>query len=197
MKKITIQFTGVSPLLMHSLTGVNPLHPLSKELKAITSKRSKTDEDHIKMSELDFRLGAYHDKEVGFFLPAEVVQASLKEGCKANKNGKKADTALFVMQDKIPLGHDGTNDLEEALKRPEMMDVRAVSIGQSKVMRTRPRFNRWWGEFDITLDENILTMEEFEKALEIAGSQKGLGDYRPRYGRFAAKITKVQDIATE
>ena len=49
MKKIRCEFHGVSPIILHSCQCVNPLHPLSREIKKITSKRNKTEEDLMKV----------------------------------------------------------------------------------------------------------------------------------------------------
>ena len=43
--KIIIELTGTSPLLMHNPRMVDPEFELNREIKAITSKRKKTDED--------------------------------------------------------------------------------------------------------------------------------------------------------
>ncbi|HLO11314.1 MAG TPA: hypothetical protein VK190_03535 [Pseudoneobacillus sp.] len=191
MKTFKISLNYASPLLMHSTKGVDPLNPISKELKKITSKRTKTDEDHMAMAALDFRLGAYYEEGLGFYLPAEMVEACIREGCKANKNGTKAKVAIFVNEEKIKLQHDGPDTLEEAYQQPDMKDVRIVTVNNSKILRCRPRFNRWAVEFTLDLDETILNPEELIQAIDIAGKQKGLGDYRPRYGRFSAKVEEI------
>jgi hypothetical protein len=181
----------MTTLLMHSTRGVNPLDPLSREMKKITSKRTKTEEDLLAMMRFDYELSAYHDKDLGFYLSAEMLEACIREGCKANKNGQKAKIAIFVVEEKIVLGHDGPSTIEEAYAEVDMKDIRTVTVNNSKILRCRPRFNRWWLEFTVELDETILSFEEFCHALDIAGRQKGLGDYRPRYGRFESKITAI------
>lgn len=191
MKTFEITLNHVSPLLMHSTKGANPLDPIAKELKKITSKRSKTDEDHLAMAELDYKLGAYYDEEVGFYLPAEMLEACIREGAKANKNGQKAKIAIFVNEEKVKLIHDGPQTLEEAYKESDMKDVRIVTVNNSKILRCRPRFNRWAVKFTVELDDTIMAVDDFIQAVDIAGKQKGLGDYRPRYGRFVAKVEEV------
>lgn len=54
MKTLRVTWKGISPLIMHSCQCVNPLHPISKELKKYTSKKSKdkTDEDLVKISDI-------------------------------------------------------------------------------------------------------------------------------------------------
>jgi len=46
MAIIKLKVVGESPLLLQADTLVDPLNPLTKAHKEITSKRKKTDEDH-------------------------------------------------------------------------------------------------------------------------------------------------------
>ena len=45
MKKLNVTLIGNSPLIMHSPKCVNPLHPISIEMKKYTSKKKKTEEE--------------------------------------------------------------------------------------------------------------------------------------------------------
>lgn len=45
MKNLRTTWKGITPLIMHSCQCVNPLNPISKELKKYTSKKNKTNED--------------------------------------------------------------------------------------------------------------------------------------------------------
>ena len=61
MKNLRVTWKGLSPLIMHSCQCVNPLHPISKEMKKYTSKKAKdkTDEDLIALADLEWEAGAY------------------------------------------------------------------------------------------------------------------------------------------
>ncbi|RLE84396.1 MAG: hypothetical protein DRJ41_03200, partial [Thermoprotei archaeon] len=62
---------------------------------------------------------------------------------------------------------------------------------RSRVIRHRPRFDRWALEFNmINLDPSVLRMDTLRKMLEDAGKWCGLGDYRPEYGLF--RVTKFE-----
>ena len=191
MRTYKVTLNHITPLLMKSTRGVNPLDPLVKEQKSLTSKKKKTDEDIMRLMEIDFELGAYYDDEVGFYIPAEMVEACIREGAKANRLGEKSKIAIFVNEERIPLLHHGPTELMEAYKSVDYKDIRIVTVNRAKVTRCRPRFNRWGLEFTVDLDNNIMNEDEFLNALDIAGKQKGLGDYRPRYGRFAVKVEQL------
>lgn len=61
MKQYHIVWKGVQPLILHSCQTVNPLHPVTKAMKAITSKGTKkmTEEDHARVSDLEMIGGVY------------------------------------------------------------------------------------------------------------------------------------------
>jgi len=63
-------------------------------------------------------------------------------------------------------------------------DVRGVKVGQARVMRTRPRFNSWAATFSVHWAEDQITIEQLRTAIDDAGRQVGLCDYRPKFGRF-------------
>jgi hypothetical protein len=64
-----------------------------------------------------------------------------------------------------------------------VIDRRAVVVQRARIMRERPRFDNWGLSFVIeTLDEQ-LPVSAIKEILDYAG-KVGLGDYRPRFGRF-------------
>jgi hypothetical protein len=51
-------------------------------------------------------------------------------------------------------------------------------------MRYRPIFRRWSLSATIAINEEVVNVNEVKKAVTDAGALIGLGDYRPRFGRF-------------
>ena len=192
MKKIKCEFHGISPLIMHSCQCVNPLHPLSIAQKKINAKKkNKTDEDLSMLSDLEWEGGLYWNDEVGVYVPAENVEATIREGAKARRKGKDVVKGFMVEDMMIPL------DIGENLTKEEMKadfrfrDVRAMRVKTSRVMRTRPRFNMWNIAFTAMYDENVLNFDEIVDAIEYAGQYVGLCDSRPKYGKFSARVTEL------
>ena len=129
MKKIKCEFHGVSPLIMHSCQCVNPLHPLSIAQKKINAKKkNKTDEDLAMLSDLEWEGGLYWNDEVGVYVPAENIEATIREGAKARRKGKDIVKGFMVEDMMVPL------DIGENLTKEEMKadfrfrDVRALHI---------------------------------------------------------------------
>lgn len=192
MKNIKVDLKGVTPLIMHSCQCVNPLHPISIAMKKINGKkRNKTDEDLALLSDLEWEGGLYWDDDIGIYIPAENVEATVREGAKARRKGKDIVKAFSCNEMLIPL------DIGERLTKEQMKsefrfrDVRAMKVKQSRVMRTRPRFNMWSLSFTAQYDENILDFREIVDAIEYAGQYVGLCDSRPKYGKFSATVTEL------
>jgi hypothetical protein len=51
-------------------------------------------------------------------------------------------------------------------------------------MRTRPRFDNWSCKVRIEFAPSLLNESEVRDIAETVGMTVGLGDWRPRFGRF-------------
>ena len=91
-KTIDFHIRGVAPLLMHNGQLANPMNKFAKAMKAVTSKRKKTDEDHIELARLEFLGGLYADDQGRAVLPGEVIEGTIVAGAKKTKKGKDAKT---------------------------------------------------------------------------------------------------------
>lgn len=188
MKRIHVIWKGISPLIMHSCKCVNPLHPISKELKKYTSKRTKTDEDLQIISDLEWEAGAYWQEGLGLYIPAENVEATIQNGAKANKRGKDIQKYVTVETLYIPFDYGENLTKEELIASYEYRDTRPMAVQRAKIMRTRPRFDKWKIEFDMIFDEEKIDIETIMNSMEYAGMYVGLCDSRPKYGKFVAVV---------
>lgn len=191
MKTIKCEFHGISPLIMHSCKCVNPLHPLSIEIKKITSIRKKTEEDQIKLSDLEWEGGLYWDDSIGLYIPAENIEATVREGAKARKKGKDIVRGFMCEDLKAPLDIGAKLTKDQLRDDYNYRDVRSMKVQKARVMRTRPRFNTWNCTFLASYDENLLNFNDIRDAIEYSGQYVGLCDSRPKYGKFTAKITEL------
>jgi hypothetical protein len=55
-------------------------------------------------------------------------------------------------------------------------------------MRTRPIFATWAVDVAVDYMDDVVTRDQVIDAMGIAGLQVGLGDFRPRYGRFETEV---------
>ena len=180
-RKYTI--SGITPLIMHADELANPLSPLKKKMGQLSSQRKKTDEVHEEMAKIEWLAGLYHD-ENGVFVPGINLEASIRDAAKLQRLGKESVRSLRVEEEKAPLEYKGPKDVMKLADLPAFRDVRSVVVQRARVMRCRPIFREWKCQFTVVVDADRLDVEQVDGFIETAGLMIGIGDFRPRYGRF-------------
>lgn len=183
-----LTFTGTKPLLMHSARLANPLDPATKALRAITSKRKKTDDDHEEIARLEHLASLYIDDTAGPFIPGQNIERALVDGGRLSKQGMKIQRGVFITTDVNPLGYRGPRDAEGLWADENFRHMASVKVQQSRTMRCRPHFREWTVEADGTLDPAVIDLADLADIATTAGTMIGLGDWRPRFGRFTATV---------
>lgn len=192
MKHLKVQWVGTTPLLMHDCKCVNPLHPIATKIKEITSKgKNKTEEDLRLLSDLEFQAGLYWNEQIGVYVPAENIEATICAGARSFRKGQDIQRHVFVTELKIPLDYGENLTLEQLMQNPDYRDVRAVRIKNNRLIRTRPRFERWRLDFVLEYNDVKIDPQIIIRAIDHAGTDVGLCDYRPKYGKFVANIEEI------
>ncbi|MFH2028655.1 MAG: hypothetical protein ABIJ08_05925 [Nanoarchaeota archaeon] len=179
MKKIKVEIEGVAPLLQHKMSIEEEAQLASKTKKSVGQNKGDNPEDFL------YKVGNK------ICQPSEhILQAIIKRlgGYKIQGKGKKTylemgKGSLNIMPDMIP--HE--------IQKWEV-DSRTVVIKatRGRVVRLRPKFNEWKLKFTIELINDDMPVEVVKSALDDAGREGGLGDYRPRFGRFI--VTSFQEV---
>ncbi len=187
--KITLHLTGIRPMLMHNGRLANPIDPWTRELKALTGKRRKTDEDLIAMMRVEARGGAYETPDGLLAYPTENVWRCLFDAAKAFKRGEDVKRALVHDGAIVPLLVNGDEvAVDEFLADPEHIDYRPVRVQRAKTMRARPLVSDWSTTVHFELLTDVIDPRDLGPIIERAGRLVGLGDYRPTYGTFNGQV---------
>jgi len=129
---------------------------------------------------------SYQRDDGTFYFPGAAVGRLIREaggGHKIKGSRKSAKyvvpAAVLVMDDTVTIAdEDGkpVGDFE--------VDSRPVVIPATKgrVMRHRPRFDRWSAKVTIRVNDEILDPDFVHRLLVEGGQQIGLGDFRPEKG---------------
>lgn len=190
-RNIRITLTGTKPLLMHAPTLVDPLSEQAKEMKKFSSKRKKTEDDFQQMADIEFVASLYYLDGVGPYIPGEMVEASIKNGAKVTKQGMAVQRALFVTDNICPLAYTGPTDIDVLVKDTSFRHTAPVKVGMSRVIRTRPMFQQWALSAEAILDDSVMDLDVLTGIVTTAGTMSGIGDWRPRYGRYTAVVEEV------
>ena len=184
MIKETIKIVGTTPLLMASERLANPIDPLSKQIKELTGKRKKTDDDLEQIARLEWEGHLYMNGE-GPVIPGENVEAMIRDGAKFVRMGRNIQRGLQILEQKVKLEYSGPRDIEGMWnQRDKFTDIRSVVLQKKRIMRCRPIFHEWSISFTVVASEELLNMNDILGYVKQAGDFVGLCDYRPRYGRF-------------
>ena len=204
MQTLKVRIEGKVPLLLHCNQMANPLNVYCRAVKPITGKRKKTDADHIEVSRLEWEAGLYFNNDGHVAIPAENIEACLREAAKKTKSGKMIQEGVRVEENfckleypnngyrrkKVPQTPDElpSKELDGLFKTNSDCRLAKVKGSGGTVLRTRPRFDKWAIQFTLLFDENIISERTLSEVITVAGERIGLCDYKPRYGLFNAKI---------
>ena len=182
-EKLDFHIRGIAPLLMHNSRLSDPLDPIAQEMKSISAKRKKTDGDHARLADLEWEGGIYTDDEGRLCMPGQNIEAALVAAAKLNRLGPKFKMGLLC-EGLWPIEHEGPSDLKKLMADPNFRYRTSMKVQQNRVMRTRPRIPSWELTFAIHYHPDVLTPSQVAQAMRECGEFIGLGDSRPRFGRF-------------
>lgn len=166
-KNATVTLSGESPLLMHAYPMV-PIEAIEK----------KSPEEQAAYS-------AYRDPDTKeLYVPGIAIQRALVAAAAYSKGKgraslqKVAAACLLVTPERVSLG-----------TKEYTIDTRPVVVPATKgrVLRHRPRLDKWQIKFTLTWDDTLLTATQVRRMVDDMGKLVGLLDFRPAtkgpYGR--------------
>lgn len=184
-KTAKFRLTGVSPLVQHNGDLANPLNPIVKEMKKISGKRGKTEADLEELARLEFKGGLYYSDNPGVILPDHVLEATINGGARKFKEGMSAKAGLVIMKHaKLEFDGDDLNP-QELWEDGRFTLQKMVTVSRARILRTRPIFEDWSAEIEVTYEDTVCDKSQVYKWLKKAGEIVGICEWRPRYGRFS------------
>ncbi len=191
--KIKVILTGTSPLLMHNPRMVDPEFDLNRQIKALTDKRKKTDEDMQAIARLEWYGGLY-EEDGAIVQPTSKVRKCLIETARTRKLGKAMEKAISFNAVSVPLDYEGPKSIKELFEKKEFHSRLSVGVNGKRVMRVRPEFKIWGMVLPgLFIPDVGVRFEELVELAETAGLTVGIGDNRVNgYGRFAGTVEKVK-----
>ncbi len=172
-------------MLHHNSRLADPLDPYTQALKEITSKRTKSDDDYLEMGRREFQGGLNFEDDTGPCIYSHMIEACIIAGATKNRLGKEFKATMTVPGDYYKLEYEGPRTRETLWADERFRDRRSIVVARSRVQRTRPKFRNWKLSFEVSLFAGGANARQLEEAIEKAGFYAGLGDYRPKFGRFA------------
>jgi hypothetical protein len=177
---------------MHNGLLADPTNPFTKKIKTITDKGSKkmTESDHENRNRFEWEGGLYWHEDDGPIIPGDNIERCIQLGAQKSRIGKDVQAAVFCTEPHARLEYDGPRT-KDKLYGPRFMLRKGVAVQKSRIIRMRPMFpSGWFIQFEIEFDEDIVDAKGILKACVDAGTYIGLGDWRPKFGRFAVELVE-------
>lgn len=180
---------GRTPLLMHNPRMVDPEFEIMREIKSLTSKRKKTDEDLRQIEKLEWFGGLYEDNGV-IVQPTSKMRKSIINTARMQKLGKAVERALSFSELYVPLQYTGPKEIDQVFADKKFRSRLSVGVGTKRVMRVRPQFHDWSMTLSgLFVEDAGINADEFARVVELAGVVEGIGDNRVNgYGRYTAQL---------
>jgi len=176
VKKFRVKIRGIAPLLQHRFP--EPEKEKAERKKVGVVDWSKEVEEAL-----------YRKPDGTIYEPSTHIEGAMIKAASSFQipgRGKKTykdlfKSAVIVEPMEIPLE-----------PQKYTVDRRPVVMPGGRIMRSRPKFENWELTFDIVVSEEELRKETVEGVLKHAGSFIGIGDFRPKFGRF--EVVEFKDI---
>lgn len=192
MKTIQIELTGITPLIMQSDALADPLYQGTIELKEVSAKRNKTDDDHRAIERIELRHALYWSDEAGVYIPDSNLLKCLIESARMSKEGKSVERGVQIAESEIPLRYDGApKPVEAIITDPRHKYRKTVVVSNRRVVRARPIFRDWSCRFHVSYDPSMIKNDgQLLRLFANAGQYVGIGGRRigkgGQFGRFEA-----------
>jgi len=168
-KTFKVKIEGISPYLMHKFS---------------MEKQSNT-RPGVPNWEAEAEKALYKNPKGEIYIPSSQIHSCLINAGKDMRiEGKGKATyskkfGAFVLIDPY-----------ELVISPQKyeIDEKAVVVQKSRIIRFRPRWDKWTVEFEVHVLEEGISGEIVKEALDYGGRYAGIGDFRPEkkgpFGRF-------------
>ena len=207
IRRFEVELEGTAGLLLSNNLCSDPLSDAAKIKKHFTGKRTKADADHQNLRVIDWVFSGYWsepgeviiddvDNTVSFegfadlYLPSQNFQRCLRNGATAFKLGKEVERALIV-ENEARIEYDGPRTAAEMLRHSRFIKTSPVVRQKTTNWVTRLVIPTWSVTYQLSVDDDRISVDALERIIKAAGSFEGLGTWRPRFGRFVGTLNEL------
>jgi hypothetical protein len=190
MYVVSVSVEGVAPLVQHKY----PLPDFATLSKGGKQQTGETDYSQ------EWREYLYVNSYGEVYQPAIHFDGCLTKAAVNFKiQGKRGKTYkdlfkgnVFCSPDEILHGIKAPEELDNDADKPLYLDIRPVVVSRARVARIRPAFKPGWKlDFEIEVLDDQIPHNVVNEVLVLAGKTVGIGDFRPKFGRFIVTRFKV------
>lgn len=193
MKQFKVRIGSLTPMLQHRM----PDETLMGLLLGTSAKKKPTKDSSLTPRDIAQK-HIYQTENGQFYFPSGYlsgaflsVASDYKQKNSARKSIKSIAGGVFRLNSEICILLD---DKMNPLKTWEVDIKKGTNHQAGAVAVCRPRFDKWFCEFEVTIDDSILEPEMAHQVLEDAGRRAGIGSFRVNkggyYGQFEILLWK-------
>lgn len=163
-----VQIRGIRPIIMHNgPAGLDTRSPANVEKAEIARKRGsdRTAPDDARLQELECQTALWLDSQGAPTIPEAAIRSCIEKGARKLKQGNKVREGMIV--DAV-LSFDYDKDrygvTVEELSIAAQFTV-PVKVGQSRILRTRAKFDEWEATFRLETDEEEVDQQQLDRWL--------------------------------
>ena len=189
-----MKWTGIRPLVMHNGLMADPTNKITRRIKEIVSKGTKkmTDSDYEERDRLEWEAGLYWSDTLGPVIPSDNIERCIQLGAQKSRIGKDVQAAVFCSEPEVKVEYEGPRNKDKMFADPQFTLRKGVAIQKARLIRVRAMIPTGWSiSFKLEFDDTILNGKSLIKACVDAGALIGLGDWRPKFGRFEVEHGKL------
>jgi len=196
MKRVSVKITGKTPLLQHKMDQ----EALFGLLGAKTGR--KKDKEELTPRQIAEK-AVYQRKDGRCFIPSEYIIGSMAHVAGDYKQKNSIRKSLKSVIKGACRTSQGEIDLSTPCGEPIKdfeVDVRKATNHQAGAVAVcRPRFDEWACEFELEIDDSLVSIETCCDILNDAGKRSGIGSFRVQRGGYFGQfmVTEFKKLETD
>jgi hypothetical protein len=175
--RLRITVEGIEPLMTHNPAGMQQSNE-SKRGSRIPKPEDEAEAGCYRLEDGTCAIKA--ESFIGSMVGKGGAASAWKAGKRTTMKGILAH--ITATEELLPLSYpDGTPISDYTI------DIRSAVVMKARILRARPRYDKWRTSFTIEYDPVLVPEDARKQIVDIcadAGVRVGVGDYRPRFGRF-------------
>ncbi len=180
MKKVKIKIEGVTPLLQHRMN--------EEELFKLLGSKSEKKKPAEEKTPRQIAEGYAYKNGAGYYIPMDYMVGAFKSVAADYKQKNSTRRSLKgVAAGVFRPAHDTAQLLDQSGKPIDKFEVdirKATNHQKGAVAVCRPRFDKWQAEFEVMVDDSIMSMDTAHEILNDAGKRSGIGSFRVSKGGY-------------
>jgi hypothetical protein len=104
---------------------------------------------------------------------------------KKSREGMLVKSGVFCLKP-ARLDYEGPRTVAELWADERFRFSAIVRVGTARIARMRPKFDQWHAEIELNIEDTVVNSARVDDWMKVAGTQVGIGDWRPQFGRFTA-----------